>query len=279
MAPRCTSTCRPRSSLSSRRPTPACRATGRPAAPSRPRWRPARRSRYRCSSPPARRSRSTPAPAPTSAAPKCRCPPGDRPPAARPTAPPSYRARGQPSLHGKDRMAARSKARKRALDILFEADVRGLPTLELLSERQSVGDMPVQPFAAALVRGVASHSERIDELISWNLVDWTMERMPAVDRNILRIGVYELLWADDVPDGVAISEAVALAQDLSTDNSPPFVNGLLARIKAEKPTLSLDPEASAFSAADDSGDEEDDDYPVDDWGDDDAAPDPGRGTS
>ncbi len=146
-------------------------------------------------------------------------------------------------------MAARSKARKRALDILFEADLRGLPTLELLSERQSLGDVPVQPYAAELVRGVASHSERIDELISWNLVDWTLERMPAVDRNILRIGVYELLWAGDVPDGVAISEAVALAQDLSTDNSPSFVNGVLARIKAEKPTLSLDPEASAFPAA------------------------------
>jgi len=108
-------------------------------------------------------------------------------------------------------MAARSKARKRALDILFEAELRGLPTLQLLSERQSLGDVPVQPYAAELVRGVASHSERIDELISWNLVDWTLERLPAVDRNILRIGVYELLWADDVPDGVAISEAVTLA--------------------------------------------------------------------
>jgi len=148
-------------------------------------------------------------------------------------------------------MAARSKARKRALDILFEAELRGLPTLELLSERQSLGDVPVQPYAADLVRGVASHSERIDELLSWNLVDWTLERMPAVDRNILRIGVYELLWADDVPDGVAISEAVALAEDLSTDNSPAFVNGVLARIKADKPGLSLDPEASAFPAGDD----------------------------
>src|SRR5215469_3617150 len=147
-------------------------------------------------------------------------------------------------------MAARSKARKRALDILFEAELRGLPTLELLSMRQSLGDMPVQPYAAALVRGVASHSERIDELISWNLVDWTLERMPAVDRNILRIGVYELLWADDVPDGVAIAEAVALAQDLSTDGSPSFVNGVLSRIKAEKPTLSLEPEASAFTSDD-----------------------------
>jgi N utilization substance protein B len=168
-------------------------------------------------------------------------------------------------------MAARSKARKRALDILFEADLRGLPTLGLLSERQSLGDVPVHPYAAELVRGVAAHSERIDELISWNLVDWTMERMPAVDRNILRIGVYELLWADDVPDGVAISEAVILAQDLSTDNSPTFVNGLLARIKAEKPTLSLDPEASAFPAGDAdeaAEDEEDDVYGIADWEDD-----------
>jgi N utilization substance protein B len=177
-------------------------------------------------------------------------------------------------------MAARSKARKRALDILFEAELRGLPTLELLSERQSLGEIPVQPYAAELVRGVASNRERIDELISWNLVDWTMERMPAVDRNILRIGVYELLWADDVPDGVAISEAVILAQDLSTDNSPTFVNGLLARIKAEKPTLSLDPEASAFSSADggeDDEDDEDDVYGIGDWADDGAGPHPGPG--
>jgi N utilization substance protein B len=161
-------------------------------------------------------------------------------------------------------MAARSKARKRALDILFESELRGLPTLELLSERQSTGEVPVQPYAAELVRGVATHSERIDELISWNLVDWTMERLPAVDRNILRIGVYELLWADGVPDGVAISESVALAQDLSTDNSPSFVNGVLARIKAEKPTLSLDPEASAFAAGDDDDDDDDRDPYADD---------------
>ena len=173
-------------------------------------------------------------------------------------------------------MAARSKARKRALDILFESELRGLPTLELLSERQSTGDVPVQPYAAELVRGVATHSERIDELISWNLVDWTMERLPAVDRNILRIGVYELLWADGVPDGVAISEAVALAQDLSTDNSPSFVNGVLARIKADKPTLSLDPEASAFSAGDDDDDDDGDPYADDDDPFADAAGDPGR---
>jgi len=165
-------------------------------------------------------------------------------------------------------MAARSKARKRALDILFEAELRGLPVLALLSERQSTGDVPVQPYAADLVRGVASHSERIDELISWNLVDWTLERMPAVDRNILRIGVYELLWAADVPDGVAISEAVALAQDLSTDNSPTFVNGLLARIKAEKPTLSLDPDASAFTGDADGDEDSAEDDDIDPYADD-----------
>jgi transcription antitermination protein NusB len=162
-------------------------------------------------------------------------------------------------------MAARSKARKRALDILFEAELRGLPTLELLSERQSLGDVPVQPYAAELVRGVATHRDRIDELISWNLVDWTLERMPAVDRNILRIGVYELLWADGVPDGVAISEAVKLAQDLSTDASPHFVNGLLARLAREKPTLSLEPDPSALAFGDE--DDEDEDDGADPYGD------------
>jgi N utilization substance protein B len=136
---------------------------------------------------------------------------------------------------------ARSKARKRALDILFEADQRGLPVLELLSERQSLGETPVPEYAAELVRGVASHQPEIDNLISENAVDWTLERMPAVDRNVLRLGVYELLWADDVPDGVAISEAVLLAQDLSTDASPTFVNGLLARIKDLKPTSTPEP--------------------------------------
>ena len=141
-------------------------------------------------------------------------------------------------------MAARSKARKRALDILFESEQRGLPTLELLAERQSLGEQPVPQYAADLVRGVASHSERIDALISWNLVDWTLERMPAVDRNVLRLGVYELLWADDVPDGVAISEAVALAEDLSTDASPSFVNGVLARLGMTKASQPAEPSAS-----------------------------------
>jgi N utilization substance protein B len=132
---------------------------------------------------------------------------------------------------------ARSKARKRALDILFEAEQRDSPVLDLLAERITLGSPPVPGYAADLVRGVAVHAARIDELISQYAQGWTMDRMPAVDRNVLRLGVYELLWADDVPDAVAISEAVLLAQDLSTDASPAFVNGLLARIAELKPSL------------------------------------------
>src|SRR6478736_814709 len=131
---------------------------------------------------------------------------------------------------------ARSKARKRALDILFEAEQRGSPVLDLLAERITLGSPPVPSYAADLVRGVTVHTARIDELISQYAEGWTMDRMPAVDRNVLRIGVYELLWADDVPDGVAISEAVLLARDLSTDASPAFVNGLLARIAELRPS-------------------------------------------
>jgi N utilization substance protein B len=134
---------------------------------------------------------------------------------------------------------ARSKARKRALDVLFEAELRGLPVLELLAERLSLGETPTPEYAAELVRGVASHSEQIDALISENAESWSLDRMPAVDRNILRIGVYELLWADDVPDPVVISEAVLLAGDLSTDASSAFVNGLLAKILELKPTITL----------------------------------------
>ena len=132
---------------------------------------------------------------------------------------------------------ARSKARKRALDILFEAEQRGTGVLDLLAERITLGSPPVPGYAADLVRGVTVHTARIDELISQYAEGWTMDRMPAVDRNVLRIGVYELLWADDVPDGVAISEAVLLAQDLSTEASPAFVNGLLAHIAKLKPSL------------------------------------------
>src|ERR1700760_1742694 len=125
---------------------------------------------------------------------------------------------------------ARSKARKRALDILFEAEQRGSPVLDLLAERITLGSPPVPGYAADLVRGVTVHTARIDDLISQYAQGRPIVRVPGGDRNVLRIGVYELLCADDVPDAVAISEAVLLAQDLSTEASPAFVNGLLARI-------------------------------------------------
>ena len=136
-------------------------------------------------------------------------------------------------------MAARTKARKRALDILFESELRGEPVLDVLAERTAAADPPVSEYAAALVRGVQEHADQIDQLLAEYAQGWTLDRMPAVDRNILRIGVQEMLWNDDVPDAVAISEAVALAGELSTDDSSSFVNGLLARLLELKPTLSL----------------------------------------
>ena len=131
-------------------------------------------------------------------------------------------------------MAARHKARKRALDLLYEADIRGVDPREIASERFPEGS---DDYAAVIVEGVTAHRERIDELLDTHSVGWTVERMPAVDRTLLRIGVFEILWNDDVPDSVAISEAVELATSLSTDDSPGFVNGLLGRIEQVKPRL------------------------------------------
>ncbi|WP_329000615.1 transcription antitermination factor NusB [Kribbella sp. NBC_00709] len=136
-------------------------------------------------------------------------------------------------------MSARSKARKRALDVLFESEVRGLPVGGTLADRVADNDPPVNEFTVALVEGVAKHIEQIDDLLETHSVGWTLDRMPAVDRNVLRIGAYELLFDDQVPDVVAVSEAVALARDLSTDESPTFVNGLLARLLQLKPTLGV----------------------------------------
>ncbi len=140
-------------------------------------------------------------------------------------------------------MAARSKARKRALEILYEAEVRGDPPADVISRRveQARGQQPLaeQDFVVRLVEGVEERRERIDELIATYSVGWTLDRMPIVDRNVLRLGAYELLWSDEVPDGVAVSEAVALATELSTDESPRFVNGLLSRLLELKPSLSL----------------------------------------
>ncbi len=134
-------------------------------------------------------------------------------------------------------MSARTKARKRALDVLFEADQRGVDVLETLAGRVAGGDPPVSEYTVALVEGVVAQQARIDELLETYSQGWSLDRMPAVDRTVLRLGTYELLWRDDVPDAVVISEAVALVGDLSTDESPGFVNGLLARLLDLKPTL------------------------------------------
>jgi N utilization substance protein B len=128
-------------------------------------------------------------------------------------------------------MGARSKYRKRAVDVLYEADLRGADAVSLLSERVGSPDVPpVNDYTIALVEGVTANRVRIDELISEHAEGWTLARMPAVDRAVLRLGVYELLWAADVDDAVAINEAVELAKQLSTDDSPRFVNGVLDSI-------------------------------------------------
>lgn len=129
-------------------------------------------------------------------------------------------------------MGARSKARKRALDILFEADVRGVDPLTLMADRKDAEDpnRALPAYSVELVEGVSAQTRRIDELLATYSHGWTVERMPAVDRAVLRLGTWELLFNEDVPDAVAIDEAVELARTLSTDDSPNFVNGLLARL-------------------------------------------------
>ncbi len=134
-------------------------------------------------------------------------------------------------------MGARSKARKRALDVLFESEVRGLPLDGTLEERLVAQDPPFGDYSVELVRGVREHQERIDELLTTYSHGWTLDRMPSVDRNVLRLGVFELLYADDVPDAVALSEAVGMVRELSTDESPSFVNGVLGGILRDKATL------------------------------------------
>lgn len=140
-------------------------------------------------------------------------------------------------------MSARHKARKRALDVLFQADLRGVDPLTVLTDserlRSEEGDSPLNPYVAELVTGVKSHQERIDELLTTYSLGWTLDRMPGVDRAILRLGAYEVLWGD-VPEAVALDEAVTLARELSTDDSPAFVNGLLARIAGQRSTLDLE---------------------------------------
>ena len=149
----------------------------------------------------------------------------------------------------------------------------GLDPENTLRIRLDQADPPVPAYAVDLVQGVVTHRRELDRLISSLAEGWTLARMPAVDRNILRLGAYELLYSSDVPEGVAVSEAVELAGRLSTDESAAFVNGVLAKIKADKPGLSLDPDPSALGPAcagtggeDPYGDDDDD---IDPYADDD----------
>ncbi len=129
------------------------------------------------------------------------------------------------------RTGSRHAARKRALDILYEADLTGRPLATVLVKHLEA-DPPPPDYAVALVRGVHRHADQLDALISANSRDWKLARMPVVDRNLLRIGLFEILHNPEVPTAVAIDEAVELAKELSTDDSGRFVNGLLARVAA-----------------------------------------------
>ncbi|MDQ3734326.1 MAG: transcription antitermination factor NusB [Actinomycetota bacterium] len=127
-------------------------------------------------------------------------------------------------------MSARRKARKRALDILFEADLRSVDTASLLADRIEQAEPPVAPYAHVLVEGVLAHQDEIDGLISEHAQGWTLPRLPGVDRALLRIAIYELLYCPDVPAAVTVDEAVELAKSLSTDESPGFLNGILGTV-------------------------------------------------
>ncbi|MGD9960215.1 transcription antitermination factor NusB [Nocardioides sp.] len=134
-------------------------------------------------------------------------------------------------------MSARSKARKRALDLLYASEMRSESPTGALDRAIVDGEGPTNDYTAELVRGVVEHQWRIDKLLTTYAQGWSLDRMPAVDRNVLRLGVWELLYADDVPDAVAVSEAMHLVRDLSTDDSPSFVNGVLGGIVRDKATL------------------------------------------
>jgi N utilization substance protein B len=136
----------------------------------------------------------------------------------------------------------RHQARKRAVDLLFEAEARGVTAAEAADGRIALAEVNsdvahLNPYTVTVARGVSEHAPHIDELISSHLQGWTLERLPAVDRAILRVAVWELLHADDVPPAVAVDEAVELAKELSTDESPGFVNGVLGQVMLVTPQI------------------------------------------
>ncbi|AIY46465.1 transcription antitermination factor NusB [Mycolicibacterium fortuitum] len=136
----------------------------------------------------------------------------------------------------------RHQARKRAVDLLFEAEARGLTPEAVADSRAALAEdkddvTPLNPYTVSVARGVTEHAAHIDDLISAHLQGWTLERLPAVDRAILRVAVWELLHAEDVPEPVAVDEAVELAKELSTDESPGFVNGVLGQVMLVTPQI------------------------------------------
>ena len=134
-------------------------------------------------------------------------------------------------------MNSRTKARLRAVEVLFEADQRQEDIIDVLKRRRLHTAAQISAYAEEIVRGVREHDDEIREYLETYARDWSFERMPAVDRVILRIGAWELLYNDDVPDAVAMSEATRLAPVLSTNDSPKFINGLLDKLRQGKPTL------------------------------------------
>lgn len=140
-------------------------------------------------------------------------------------------------------MSARSKARKQTLDFLYESDIRSSDLLELLSLRdvveEGVDARPIREYTRILVEGIHLHKRKIDELISTYTQGWDMDRLAAVDRNILRLGIFEILWEDEIDDAIVIDEALTLAQSLSTEESAGFIHGVLGRIVSIKASLAL----------------------------------------
>ena len=135
-------------------------------------------------------------------------------------------------------MSARHKARKRALDFLFESDIRKIDALELLAERE-LSEISEGAYALEILQGVKLHKEKIDELIISYAEGWDLDRMPVVDRNIIRIALFELFWSKSVPEDVVISEALKLSDENSTSESTKYINGVLSRILALKPSLNI----------------------------------------
>lgn len=140
-------------------------------------------------------------------------------------------------------MSARSKARKQTLDILYEADIRGTAPLDILTardvEEEGAQARPIREYTRELITGVSENRRKIDELIATYAQGWDMDRLPAVDRNIMRLALFEILWIQDLADAIAIDEALALAKELSTDESAGYIHGVLGRIISIKDGLAL----------------------------------------